>query len=146
MEIGRSLSGLLKPGQVVAFRGDLAAGKTTMIQGICAGLRVQNSVESPTYTLVNEYQAPQSAVFHIDCYREERITEWLEIGITEYLYGEGVALIEWAERIAEFLPSDAWQIQIEHDYGQASCRIIRITATDAVEAALREQLVEITEE
>ncbi|MDD5765589.1 MAG: tRNA (adenosine(37)-N6)-threonylcarbamoyltransferase complex ATPase subunit type 1 TsaE [Candidatus Marinimicrobia bacterium] len=135
IRIGEIIAGFLKPGDVVAFTGNLAAGKTTMIKGICTGLNVRQNVDSPTFTLVNEYSG-KFPVYHIDCYREHRIEEWLELGIQEYLFGDGVTLVEWAEGIASLLPVNAIRIIIEQDISDESFRRIELTADQEIETTL----------
>jgi tRNA threonylcarbamoyladenosine biosynthesis protein TsaE len=139
INIGEKISTLLKPGSVVAFIGDLAAGKTTIIKGIAKGLGIQRDVESPTFTLVNEYDG-DIRVFHMDCYRETNIQGWLEIGIDEYFYGNGISLVEWADRIEELLPDDAIKIQIEHDMEHMNHRKFQINSSDAIESQIKEKL------
>lgn len=127
-QIGFIIGQLLEMGQVVALSGELAAGKTTLIKGICRGLGVQQPVDSPTFTLINEYEG-KYPVYHLDCYREERLQEWLELGIQEYFYGSGVTLIEWAERIATLLPADTLWIRLEHDLADSKHRLLELTLT-----------------
>ncbi|PIS27216.1 MAG: tRNA (adenosine(37)-N6)-threonylcarbamoyltransferase complex ATPase subunit type 1 TsaE [Candidatus Marinimicrobia bacterium CG08_land_8_20_14_0_20_45_22] len=135
IRIGVIVAGFLRPGDVIAFTGDLAAGKTTMIKGICAGLNVSQNVDSPTFTLVNEYSG-RFPVYHIDCYREHRTEEWLELGIQEYLFDDGVSLVEWAEEIASLLPTSAVHIVIEQNISDESFRRIKLTADPNMEADL----------
>ena len=134
-EFGKRLATCLRQGAVVALSGDLAAGKTTMIQGICRGLKVQQPVESPTYTLVNEYRG-EIPIYHIDCYREQRLEEWLELGIEEYFYGDGITLVEWAERIEELLPQNCLRISIDQDMQDANCRYIKLDAEPEIERCI----------
>ena len=91
---------------VVALFGDLGTGKTRFIKGVCKGLGVQEHVASPTFTLLNEYTGRETNVFHFDFYRIKTISELDEIGFDEYLYGDGVCLIEWADRVKALLPSN----------------------------------------
>lgn len=123
-QLGLIIGRMLQPGQVVALSGELAAGKTTLIKGICNGLGVSQPADSPTFTLINEY-AGRIPVYHLDCYREQRITGWLELGIQEYLYGNGVTLIEWAEHIEPLLPEGALHIKIEHDLAKENHRFLK---------------------
>ena len=102
---GARLAELLIPGDVVALIGDLGSGKTRWVQGICQGLGVDDPVNSPTFTLVNEYQG-RLPVYHIDLYRLEDAAEMLTFGLEDYLYGPGVSLIEWADRADRLLPED----------------------------------------
>lgn len=135
--LGELIAAHLKRGAVVAFMGDLAAGKTTMIRGICRGLNIQQQIESPTYTLVNEYRG-KLPVYHMDCYRESRLEEWLELGINEYFFGDGITLVEWADMIAELIPESAVRIWLEHNLDAENSRRIRIEAPQTVEAKLAE--------
>ena len=91
---------------VVALFGDLGTGKTRFIKGVCKGLGVREHVASPTFTLLNEYSGREMNVFHFDFYRIKTISELDEIGFDEYLYGDGVCLIEWADRVKALLPSN----------------------------------------
>ncbi|HMP81926.1 MAG TPA: tRNA (adenosine(37)-N6)-threonylcarbamoyltransferase complex ATPase subunit type 1 TsaE [Verrucomicrobiota bacterium] len=87
-------------GQVIALTGDLGAGKTQLVRGIARGLGVTSRVHSPTFTLVNEYTGGRLALFHLDLYRLETAEQILSAGIEEFLQPDGVAVIEWAERLA----------------------------------------------
>ena len=134
IQIGEGLARLLKPGNVVAFIGDLAAGKTTMAKGIAKGLGIQRDVESPTFTLVNEYDGDM-VLFHMDCYRETNIEGWLEIGIDEYFYGEGIS-----DRIEELLPDDAIKITIAHDMEIMDQRKFIISASPEIEKQIKQNI------
>lgn len=111
---GRRLGAALFPGVVVALNGRLGAGKTHLVRAVCEGLGVHNpaAVCSPTFTLVHEYAGPVP-VYHFDAYRLTGPREFQELGADEYLFGDGVCLIEWAERVAEALPADHLRIDIE---------------------------------
>lgn len=137
---GERLAPYLSEGAIVALSGELAAGKTTMIQGICTGLAVDGGVESPTFTLVNEYRG-RRPVYHIDCYREQRLDEWLELGIYEYLYGNGVTLIEWAERIEPLLPEHTIHIRISHLMTDEEGREIELWGCPELEKNLKKSVV-----
>ena len=134
-KFGKKLSKCLKAGDVVALVGDLASGKTTLIKGICEGLNVRNQVESPTFTLMNEYSGKYS-IYHVDCYREWRLEEWLKLGINEYLYGNGVTLIEWADRLDEALPNGTIHIFLNQEIEDENCRYIAIDARDEIEKCI----------
>lgn len=105
--IGKHLGMLLQAGDVVAFTGDLGAGKTCCIQGIASGLGIPETiaVTSPTYTLIHEYQG-RVPIYHFDVYRLGSEDDVYDLGYEEYFYGSGVTLIEWADRIRSFLPED----------------------------------------
>ena len=106
------LGGLLKTGDVVALIGDLGSGKTCLIQGICAGLDVEDDVTSPTFTLINEYRG-RIPVAHVDLYRLEDAESVLDLGYDEYIDGDGVCLIEWADKFPDLLPDACIELRIE---------------------------------
>jgi tRNA threonylcarbamoyladenosine biosynthesis protein TsaE len=115
---GRSLSRLLYAGAVVAMRGGLGAGKTCFTKGIASGLGVTDTVTSPTYTIINEYErrgehGEELPLYHIDAYRLRDDEDFAALGAEEFLYGEGVTVIEWSERIPASIPKDAIFIVIE---------------------------------
>jgi len=109
--LGVTLATFLKPGDLIALKGDLGAGKTTLTAAIGRGLGVTDPVSSPTYTLIQEYDGPLP-LFHFDPYRLDRPEEIEELGLHEYLEREGVTIIEWANRIMELLPPDRVEIEI----------------------------------
>ena len=96
-----------------AFIGELASGKTTFIKGILKGLDFEKSVTSPTFTLVNEYDA-KYPVIHIDCYREEDLERWLKLGINDYLSDENIVFIEWADKMKSLLPENTFHVNFSH--------------------------------
>lgn len=98
-----ALAPALKPGSVLALHGDLGAGKTCFIQGLAQGLGVTATVNSPTFTIISEYQG-RLPLYHVDLYRLADGAEALRTGLEDYLYGDGVTAIEWAERAAPLLP------------------------------------------
>lgn len=103
----------LHPGDVVALKGDLGAGKTHFVKGVAEACRIEKSkVHSPTFSLIHEYGGTPP-LYHFDCYRMESVQEALEIGTEEYLYGEGVSIIEWPERIQSILPETTIWITFE---------------------------------
>ncbi|MGV3532036.1 MAG: tRNA (adenosine(37)-N6)-threonylcarbamoyltransferase complex ATPase subunit type 1 TsaE [Chthoniobacteraceae bacterium] len=102
---GESVAAELKPGAVLALRGDLGAGKTHFVKGVAAGLGASpDDVTSPTFTLVHEYIGGRLPVFHFDLYRLEDADEVLRIGLDDYLSEDGVVVIEWADKFPELLP------------------------------------------
>jgi tRNA threonylcarbamoyladenosine biosynthesis protein TsaE len=109
--LGARLGALLEPGDVVALVGDLGSGKTRWIQGVCEGLGVTDPVISPTFTLVNEYQG-RYPIYHIDLYRLTDVAETLTFGLEEYLAGDGVSLIEWADRASAVLPESYLVVEL----------------------------------
>ncbi len=99
---------------VIAFYGQMGAGKTTLIAQICSVLGVDQRVTSPTFALVNEYQTAEGrAVYHFDVYRINKIDEIFDMGYEEYFYDDGLSLIEWPELIESLLPEDTLNIKIE---------------------------------
>jgi len=97
----------VSPGMVFALVGELGTGKTTFAQGFAEGLGITEHVGSPTFKLVSEYQGDELMLYHVDCYRINHPSEFLNIGGENYLYPEnGVTLIEWADRIATLLPAE----------------------------------------
>lgn len=105
MELGEKLAKRLSRGDVVALYGDLGSGKTTFTKGVGRGLGIKDSrhINSPTFVLIKEYEA-KLPLYHIDLYRLDNLKDIEDIGIEEYIYGDGVAIIEWAEKIENILP------------------------------------------
>lgn len=111
-EIARKFADTLKAGDVVCLKGELGAGKTHFVKGMAGAFGIDESeVQSPTFTLINEYSG-SLPLYHFDCYRLESVREAVEIGAEEYFYGEGVSVIEWPEQIQEIIPPDAVWITI----------------------------------
>lgn len=102
-QLGVFLGQRLQKGDVIGLMGDLGAGKTVFVQGLAEGLKVKDYVTSPTFTLINQYEGVLP-LYHFDVYRLDDSQEFLELGYEEYFYGEGVTVIEWAEKIKDFLP------------------------------------------
>ena len=95
------------PEKVILFNGEMGAGKTTLIKGICKYLGVENPTSSPTFSLVNEYEtAKNQLVYHFDVYRLKNQNEALDMGIDEYLYSDNWCFIEWAEKIEDLIPEN----------------------------------------
>jgi tRNA threonylcarbamoyladenosine biosynthesis protein TsaE len=100
--------------RVFAFYGKMGAGKTTFIKALCAEMGVTSTVNSPTFSIVNEYEAANGdIIYHFDCYRINNVKEAREIGAEEYLYSGEFCFIEWAENIAEILPENTVSVNIE---------------------------------
>ena len=111
--LGARLAVSLNSGDVLALVGELGSGKTRWVQGVCQGLEVTDIVNSPTFTLVNEYIG-RLPVYHIDLYRLGDVTEIFSLGLEDYLYGAGVSLIEWADRAEDYLPDDYLIVELYH--------------------------------
>ena len=103
--LGAALARLLKPGTVIAYRGDLGAGKTAFTRGLAAGLGCRELVTSPTYTIVNEYLGGRLPLFHFDMYRLTSSEDLFDIGWDDYLERGGVCAVEWSENVADALES-----------------------------------------
>ena len=104
-----------RKGQVYTLTGDLGTGKTVFTQGVAAGLGIRESVNSPTFTIVQVYEEGRLPFYHFDVYRIGDIEEMEEIGYDDYFFGEGICLIEWAELIEEILPENRISITIQKD-------------------------------
>ena len=114
-DLGYQLGKTAKEGQVFTLIGDLGVGKTVFTKGLAAGLGIEEDVNSPTFTIVQEYDDGRLPFYHFDVYRIGDPEEMYEVGFEEYVYGEGVSLIEWANLIEEILPENAREIRIEKD-------------------------------
>jgi tRNA threonylcarbamoyladenosine biosynthesis protein TsaE len=112
IEFGSRLAADLPPGSVLALTGELGAGKTCLVKGIARGLGVQQEVTSPTFTLIHEYRGGRLPLYHVDLYRLDSVEQAVGIGIEEYLPGDGVTVIEWAERIEPLLPPGTKRIRL----------------------------------
>lgn len=111
IDIGERLGKILEKGDIVTLNGDLGAGKTHLTKGIAKGLGVEDYVTSPTFTIVNEYIG-RYPLYHFDVYRIDDIYEMYEIGFEEYIYGDGVSIIEWSNNIKAILPENTIDILI----------------------------------
>ncbi len=135
--LGAALGRLLWPGAVVCLEGDLGAGKTCLTQGIGHGLDVAEPVISPTFTLIREYHG-RLPLFHVDCYRLRDVDDAWALGLDDYLYGDGVTVIEWADRVAPLLPDERLWIRLDPVNGDS--RRVSLTATGAIYQALIDRL------
>ncbi len=105
---------MTKDKKVFAFHGAMGAGKTTFIKAICESMGVEDVVNSPTFSIVNEYLgAKDEIIYHMDCYRIEQESEAMNIGITDYLYSGNYCFIEWSENIKSLLPEDVVNVKIK---------------------------------
>ena len=124
--LGMQLAPHLEAGDVLALYGTLGAGKTAFTTGVCAALGVpEASVTSPTFALVQEYDAEAGPIYHIDAYRIERIDEFFELGFETYLFGEGLCIIEWPDRVESVLPAHTKRFRFTH-LGTDQRRIERV--------------------
>jgi len=133
--LGAAMAVQLQPGTIVFLHGELGAGKTTMIRGVLHGLGHAGAVKSPTFTLVEPYTLNGLAVYHFDLYRLKDPEELEFLGVRDYLGGDGICLLEWAERGAGVLPAPDAEITIEQS---GTGRLVRLEArTDRGRALLR---------
>ena len=123
--LGKALALRLRPGDVVAYRGDLGAGKTAFTRGLAKGLGVREPVTSPTYTIVNEYTSGKMPLFHFDMYRLHSADDLFDIGWEDYLERGGVCAVEWSENVEEALESPV-RVTIRHGAQGPDCREITI--------------------
>lgn len=100
-------------GKKFVFIGELGAGKTTLIKELCKHLGVQEVVNSPTFTILNEYESPNETIFHFDFYRLNKPEEIFELGYEEYFYSDNYVFVEWPEKIGDFIPDDFSVIRIK---------------------------------
>ena len=140
--LGEALVSRLSPGAVVAFTGDLGAGKTAFVRGMARGLGITQRVTSPTFTIVNEYEGGRLPLFHFDLYRLESRDELEDIGYWELLEGDGVSFIEWGNKFPQSAPLDYLEVRIDQEnynmrtiwcrsHGQRSRRLLFLWSRDA---------------
>ena len=113
--LGEKIGQQVQAGETITLVGDLGTGKTVLSQGIGTGLLIKEPINSPTFTIVQEYESGRLPFYHFDVYRIGDIEEMEEIGYDEYFFGQGVCLIEWADLITEILPATVISIAIEKD-------------------------------
>jgi tRNA threonylcarbamoyladenosine biosynthesis protein TsaE len=113
-DLGEFLGSVVKKGTVICLIGDLGVGKTEFTKGLAKGLEVSDYVTSPTFIIVNEYEG-RLPLYHFDVYRINNIDEMFEIGYEEYVYGDGVSVIEWADSIKEIIPDENITVTISKD-------------------------------
>lgn len=129
--LGQRLGAMLKPGTVIAYYGDLGAGKTAFTRGIARGLEIADRVTSPTYTIVNEYTG-RLPLFHFDMYRLDSSEDLFDIGWEDYLARGGICCVEWSERVEDVL-EDALVISICKDSADENIRHITIKGGECYE-------------
>ena len=111
--LGERLASGLQPGDTVILEGELGAGKSELARGIARGLGVTETVTSPSFTILNVYESGRCPLYHFDWYRLESEEELYELGMDEYLGGDGIAVVEWAERCPDAVPEDCIRIRLE---------------------------------
>ena len=117
-DLGERLAGQLKAGDVVLLRGDLGCGKSELTRGLARGLGISETVTSPSFTILNVYESGRIPLYHFDWYRLESEEELYELGMDEYLGGDGVALVEWPGRCPDAVPEDCFRIRIGVEDGE----------------------------
>lgn len=134
-DIGYKLGNLLTPKSVVCLIGDLGAGKTTMTQSLAQALKVDDYITSPTFTIVNEYEG-KMPLYHFDVYRIGSSDEMYDIGFDEYINGDGVCIIEWANLIEDILPDE--YLYIEMNYKEIGREMILTPKGEKYEEIVKE--------
>ncbi len=129
--LGEKIADRLKKGTVIALIGELGTGKTAMTKAIAKGLGITENVNSPTFTLVQEYYSGKLPFFHFDVYRVDAIDELDVIDFNEYFYSDGICVVEWADLIEKELPDEAIRVFIEYAKEEDS-RIIKIEDPAAI--------------
>ena len=124
-KIGEAIGKGLQPGDTILLAGPLGAGKTTLVQGMAKGLGVTGSVMSPTFVLARELEG-RLKMYHVDLYRLEKMPEITDLGLDDYLYGDGVTVIEWADRAEALWPDEHLRIDLEYNGDKA--RKLSVTA------------------
>ena len=114
-QLGEKIGEKALPGQIYTLNGDLGVGKTVFTQGVASGLGIREPVNSPTFTILQEYEGGRLPFYHFDVYRIGDIEEMEEIGYDDCFFGEGICLIEWAQLIEEILPENVISVTIEKD-------------------------------
>nr|WP_325185054.1 tRNA (adenosine(37)-N6)-threonylcarbamoyltransferase complex ATPase subunit type 1 TsaE [uncultured Oscillibacter sp.] len=128
--LGGRLAERLRPGAVVACRGDLGMGKTAFTRGLARGLGCRERVTSPTFTIVNEYEGGRLPLFHFDLYRLEGAEDLFDIGWDDYLDRGGVCAVEWSERAAEALPPETIQVTLRRCPENENWRAVTVEGVD----------------
>ena len=116
--LGKRMGEEAKPGTVITLDGDLGAGKTLFTKGFAEGLGITEPINSPTFTILREYEEGRMPLYHFDVYRIGEPEEMEEVGFDDYIYGDGVCLIEWSRLIEELIPKDAIRLVIERVPGE----------------------------
>lgn len=125
--IAKTLGKEAKPGDVFCLNGDLGVGKTLFSQGFAKGLGIEEGVNSPTFTIVQEYDEGRLPLYHFDVYRIDDPEEMEEVGFSDMVYGDGVCLIEWANLISDILPEEYTTVTIEKNLEKGfDYRLIRV--------------------
>lgn len=135
-KLAKKIAQFLKPQDIILLDGDLGAGKTTFTKGLALGLGIKKNVKSPTFTIVREYHEGRLPLYHMDVYRLENGAE--DMGIDDYLFGEGVCVVEWASMIEDILPKDRLDIKVYRE--DEMSRRIELTPVGEFYESVREVL------
>ena len=130
--LGERLAAALHGGEIIAYRGELGAGKTAFTRGLARGLGISMRVTSPTYTIVNEYTGGRLPLFHFDMYRLDSSDALFDIGWEDYLDRGGVCAVEWSENVADAMPEGTVYVTIRRSPEGENARIITITGGEAL--------------
>lgn len=126
LELGERIGSGLRDKDIVLLYGELGSGKTQLIKGICSALGVKQLVNSPTFIIVNEYDAcDKNNIYHFDLYRLKSVEEVIDIGLNDYLKNRGIILVEWPELIEEILPAGTKKIYLSHVDEEETIRLIK---------------------
>jgi len=142
-DFARRLGALLRPGDVVVLAGELGAGKTVFTKGIAVALGIEETVASPTFTIVREYEAPLPLV-HVDVYRLDHLQEMHDIGLDDVLGGDGVTVVEWGDKVSRVLPVERLDVRIEPGDGDDD-RVITLDGAGPSWAARRAALAALAD-
>lgn len=112
IQLGKKIGSLLQPGAIIAMEGNLAVGKTTITKGIAESLGIEEAITSPTFTLISEYEG-KMPLYHMDVYRLDSCEDFINLGVEDLMYGDGVSIIEWSERVREELPKFTITLRLE---------------------------------
>lgn len=112
IELGKKIGSMLQPGAIIAMEGALAAGKTTITKGIAEALEIDESITSPTFTLISQYEG-RLPLYHMDVYRLDSSEDFINLGVEDLIYGEGVSIIEWSEKVKDELPAYTIVLRLE---------------------------------
>lgn len=112
IQLGKKIGSMLQPGAIIAMEGNLAVGKTTITKGIAESLGIEETITSPTFTLISEYEG-KMPLYHMDVYRLDSCEDFINLGVEDLMYGDGVSIIEWSERVREELPKSTITLRLE---------------------------------
>lgn len=112
IQLGKKIGSMLQPGAIIAMEGNLAVGKTTITKGIAESLGIEEAITSPTFTLISEYEG-KMPLYHMDVYRLDSCEDFINLGVEDLMYGNGVSIIEWSELVREELPKSTITLRLE---------------------------------